>query len=95
MKCKKIIVAVDASDNAMRAVQYTGNIIGSSPGFTVELLTIERFPARDLFPDEQTWKASCEQTRVDLQPLAQLRQFPLQPSVLGLEAHAGRLRGWA
>ena len=77
MQCKKILVAVDASDNAMRAVQYTGNIIGSSPGFTVELLTIERFSARDLFPDEASWKASCEQTRVDLQTFQEKAAFAL------------------
>jgi nucleotide-binding universal stress UspA family protein len=66
MKCKKILVAVDASDNAMRAVRYTGEIVGDRPGFCIELLTIERLPARDLFPDETAWKAACQDTRAEL-----------------------------
>jgi nucleotide-binding universal stress UspA family protein len=78
MKCKKILVAVDASDNAMRAVHYTGEIVGDRPEFLIELLTIERLPARDLFPDEAAWKTACENTRAELRRFQDKAAFALQ-----------------
>ncbi|BDQ35080.1 universal stress protein [Pseudodesulfovibrio portus] len=66
MNFKKILLAVDASDNAMRAVEYVGDIAGDCAGFSVELLCIERLPHRDLYPDEEAWKKACEATRTEL-----------------------------
>ncbi|QJB55223.1 universal stress protein [Pseudodesulfovibrio sp. zrk46] len=63
MNFKKILLAVDASENAMRAVEYVGSIAGNSDGFEVRLLCIERLPHRDIFPDEESWKEGCETTR--------------------------------
>ena len=65
MEFKKILVAVDASDNARRAVEYTGQMVGcmrkapEGDDFHVTLLHVERLPDRDLFPDEPAWKQSC------------------------------------
>ena len=65
MEFRKILVAVDASDNARRAVEYTAQMVGcmqNAPeggGFHVTLLYVERLPDRDLFPDDQTWKDNC------------------------------------
>ena len=59
MDSKKVLVAVDASENANRAVLYTAEIVGNSPDFTVALLHVERLPERDIFPDESQWKAAC------------------------------------
>ncbi|SDB33019.1 Nucleotide-binding universal stress protein, UspA family [Desulfonatronum thiosulfatophilum] len=61
MNLKKILVAVDASENSTRAVDYVGAMIGSSPGFAIQLLYVERNPERDTFPDDAAWKKSCEQ----------------------------------
>lgn len=69
MNFKKILLAVDASENAMRAVDYVGHITAGCGGFEVQLLCIERLPLRDLHPDEATWMAACETTR------AALREF--------------------
>jgi nucleotide-binding universal stress UspA family protein len=63
MNFKKILLAVDASENAMRAVEYVGAMAGGGQGFEIELLCIERLPHRDLYPDEPSWKESCEETR--------------------------------
>lgn len=74
MDFKKILLAVDASENAMRAVEYTGSIAGSTKGFQVELFCVERLPHRDTFPDETAWAESCERTREELKTfMAQAR----------------------
>ncbi|MGL1861425.1 MAG: universal stress protein [Pseudodesulfovibrio sp.] len=66
MNFKKILLAVDASENAMRAVEYVGHMAGNGSGFEVQLLCIERLPHRDLYPDEEEWKASCETDRAEM-----------------------------
>lgn len=59
MDCKKILIAVDGSENSVRAVSYTGEIMSDNAVSQIMLLCIERFPDRDLFPDEESWKQSC------------------------------------
>ncbi|TVM19477.1 universal stress protein [Oceanidesulfovibrio indonesiensis] len=61
MDSKHVMIAVDGSDNSMRAVEYTAAILGSHDGFMVRLVHIERLPDRDIFADEAAWKASCEE----------------------------------
>ncbi len=64
MDFKKILVAVDKSENADRAVAYVGEIIRDAEGFCIELLAVNRPPQRDLFPDQAAWEAQAqEQTR--------------------------------
>ncbi len=60
MNCRKILVAVDASENAVRAVTYTGEIVGATPGFQITVMSIERFPERDTFPSEAAWHERCQ-----------------------------------
>ncbi|WP_147822496.1 universal stress protein [Salidesulfovibrio onnuriiensis] len=67
MNFKKILLAVDSSENALRAVEYTGNIVGGNPGFEVQLLCIERLPHRDLYADDDKWEMGCEEMRANLQ----------------------------
>lgn len=69
MNFKKILLAVDASDNAMRAVEYVGNMAGGGNGFTIQLLCIERLPHRDLYANEASWETACQEAR------ANYRQF--------------------
>ncbi len=86
MNFKKILLAVDASENAMRAVEYVGNIAGDSNGFEVQLLCIERLPHRDLYADETTWKTACEKARKKLKDfLSEARE---QLAKLGLSGPA-------
>ena len=63
MNYKKILVAVDASENARRAVEYVGEIVGSAPDFHVTLLYVIRYAEKDLFPDDETWKAKKGQEK--------------------------------
>lgn len=55
MNPKNILIAVDASENSARAVNYVAELLDSSRGFMVTVLYIERPPNRDLFPDEASW----------------------------------------
>jgi nucleotide-binding universal stress UspA family protein len=66
MDFKNILIAVDASDNAMRAVDYAGQILGAGAGAKVTLLYIERAPDRHLFETDAAWMNHCslEQGRV-------------------------------
>lgn len=66
MNFKKILLAVDASENAMRAVEYVGHLAGGGIDFSIRLLCIERLPPRDLFPDEAGWEEACKATRIEL-----------------------------
>jgi nucleotide-binding universal stress UspA family protein len=61
MNFKKILVAVDASENSARAVEYVGIMIGKNPGFQINLLYVERHPERDTFPDDASWKKACRE----------------------------------
>ncbi|HDM75275.1 MAG TPA: universal stress protein [Deltaproteobacteria bacterium] len=63
MDPEKILIAVDASENSLRAIKYTGDMLGGGEEFHIELLTIERFPDRDLFESEEAWKTECKKIR--------------------------------
>ncbi|WP_029896367.1 universal stress protein [Desulfohalovibrio reitneri] len=78
MDCKKILVAVDGSENATRAVEYTGEMMHDSAEARILLLCIERFPDRDLFPDEDSWKKNCEEHRRKMQAFLQEARFILE-----------------
>lgn len=66
MNEKRILVAFDSSDNAFRAVDYVGGIVGGGEGFEVTLLHVERLPERDYYADEKSWKASCVKQEEDM-----------------------------
>ncbi|MDQ7833912.1 MAG: universal stress protein [Humidesulfovibrio sp.] len=60
MDIKNILISVDASDNAMRAVDYAASILANAEGVRVTLLYIERAPNRDKFDDEAAWLNQCK-----------------------------------
>jgi nucleotide-binding universal stress UspA family protein len=59
MDAKNILISVDASDNAVRAVDYAATMLGGAPGVRITLLYIERAPGRDLFDSEAAWLGQC------------------------------------
>jgi nucleotide-binding universal stress UspA family protein len=61
MDAKKILIAVDSSDYAAKAVAYVGDIVGKAEGFSVRLLHVARPPERDASPDEEHWRACCRE----------------------------------
>jgi nucleotide-binding universal stress UspA family protein len=66
MNCKKILIAFDGSENAFRAVNYVGEVIGGGQGFTIVLLHVERLPDRDMFADEESWMARCKEQEAEM-----------------------------
>ena len=47
---KNILIAVDESENARRAVSYVGQLLGDVPGFKVTILHVVPEPEADYFP---------------------------------------------
>jgi nucleotide-binding universal stress UspA family protein len=57
-KGRHILIAVDESENAKRAVQYVADLLGGIPGFRVALVSIIPEPTEDVFAadeDRQDW----------------------------------------
>lgn len=71
MNFKKILVAVDASENAMRAVEYAGELLcvlscgnpDAVRDFRITLLSVERLPDRDVYQDDDSWREACAQNK--------------------------------
>ncbi|MDT8379295.1 MAG: universal stress protein [Desulfotignum sp.] len=66
MDILKILIAVDGSKNAERAIQYVADIIQGAVGFQIKLLSIEHLPDRDFFVDDTAWKEACVKSREKL-----------------------------
>jgi len=57
---KNILIAVDESENARRAVSYVGQLLGGLPGFKVTVLHVVPEPEDDYFPtaaEKEKWLA--------------------------------------
>jgi nucleotide-binding universal stress UspA family protein len=50
---KNILIAVDESENARRAVSYVAQLLGGAEGFKVTVLHVIPRPEEDFFPNEQ------------------------------------------
>ncbi|EGB14607.1 UspA domain-containing protein [Pseudodesulfovibrio mercurii] len=61
MDFKKVLIAVDGSENSLRAVRYAAAILDGGRGYDVLLVHIERLPERDMFPDETSWSGQCRE----------------------------------
>lgn len=86
MDFKSILVAVDASENSARAVNYVGVMIGATPGFRVHLLYVERHPERDIFPDDASWKQACRQEESSIRDFLAKAMSSLEASGVALES---------
>lgn len=72
---KRVVVAVDGSDNAWRAVEYVVAVLAGVPDVWVCVLSVERLPSRDRFPTEEQWAAACRIHRERMEGfLARCRQ---------------------
>lgn len=56
---KKILIAIDTSENSNRALKYTGEMVGSSIGFNVTLLHVIRCENRDNYTSDEDWEKAC------------------------------------
>ena len=66
-KERKILLCVDESENAQRAVDYVGRIVGDLPGFQVALVSIVEEPSSDIFsrPEDRDHYLSEKQNTIN------------------------------
>jgi len=57
MKDKHVLIAVDESENAKRAMLYVADFLGGFPGFRATLLSVIPEPEADFFENEEARKA--------------------------------------
>jgi len=58
---KRILLAVDASDNSERAVAYVSDVLCHAREAQILLLCVSKQPDRDLFPDDAAWQARADE----------------------------------
>ena len=66
---KQILIAVDESDNARRAVLHVADFLGGLPGFRVTVLSILPEPAEDYFTSDEErakWIESAKKKGTDM-----------------------------
>ena len=89
MDPKKILIAVDASENSARAVNYVADLLGGSSGFMITVLYIERPPNRDLFPDEASWVEAGQAQELRIRTFLKQARTTLTAGGLAPEAVTG------
>ncbi len=68
MNNAKVLIAVDATEASLRAVIYTGDLLGKfRPDCEVCLLYVENLPEADMFASEEEWKDKCHDLREKMQ----------------------------
>lgn len=79
IKDKHILIAVDESENAKRAVLYVADFLGGFPGFRVTLLNIIPEPSEDYFNTDEERREWIESHRSKAkQMLENYRQILIQ-----------------
>jgi len=76
---KNILIAVDESENARRAVSYVGQLLGGLPGFKITVLHVVPEPEDDYFPtavEKEKWLSKYVQKIEAL--LEEYRQILIQ-----------------
>lgn len=63
MNLKRILIAIDTSENSAKAVDYAAAMVGDRPEYFVELVSVHRAPDRHIFHDEKSWKAKDREER--------------------------------
>ena len=60
---KNILIAVDDSENARRAVSYVSHLLAGLKGFKILILHIISQPEEDYFPtsaEKENWLSNCQ-----------------------------------
>ena len=66
---KKILLAVDASENSRRAVSYVSQMLGGCDGFYVIFLHVINPPEEDYFPCQSDQDKWLQQHRIKIESL--------------------------
>jgi nucleotide-binding universal stress UspA family protein len=53
---KSILIAIDLSENSLKAVDYVGRMMSCDPNVQITLLNVIREPSPDVMPDEKERK---------------------------------------
>jgi nucleotide-binding universal stress UspA family protein len=81
---RRILLAVDFSENSDRAVTYTGLIVGDNPGFHLTIVHVVEDPPEDFFPDEASRREHlAKQKALTEDLLERTRQRLIEMSVPG------------
>jgi len=79
VKDRHVLVALDESETAEKAVLYVGDFLGGVPGFRVTLLTIVPEPSEDYFHTDEERAAWIERHRTEaMNLLEKYRQILIQ-----------------
>ncbi len=63
---RKVLIAVDLSENSLKAVDYVGKVIGAChTSVEIALLHVIKEPSPDIIPDEETRREKIEQLRAE------------------------------
>lgn len=66
MNVKRILIAMDTSENSAKAVNYVAGMIGGGKDFFVELLSVYRVPDRHIFREEAAWKEKYNEEKAQI-----------------------------
>ncbi len=61
----KVLIAVDLSENSLKAVDYVGNMMVHHPSVAITLLNVIREPSPDVMPDEFEREAYVKKMKED------------------------------
>lgn len=59
----KVLIAIDLSENSLKAVDYVGDMMVHHPSVTITLLNVVREPSPDVMPDETEREAYVAKMR--------------------------------
>lgn len=62
---QKILIAIDLSENSLKAVDYVGSIVACHDTADITMLNIIKEPSEDTMPAAEERKAYLEKTRAD------------------------------
>ncbi len=63
---KKVLVAVDLSENSLKAVDYLGDVMSCHPAVRITLLNVVKEPSEDIMPDADERGNWVERTRAEV-----------------------------
>lgn len=62
----KILIAIDLSENSLKAIDYVAKMMECHSVVDITLLHVIKEPSPDVMPDEQERKRQIEETRADI-----------------------------
>lgn len=62
----KILIAVDLSENSLKAVEYVGAMTSCHPAVQITLLHVIKEPSPDIMPDEKQRQSHVERVRAEV-----------------------------